>query len=102
MSVNQEVDPLHLFQKVYGAVGGGSIVNPQMAQADNVVASQALQGVHLLLGALDQGLTGQERHTLDFGGWALVAVSGVVSPNTPILVPLGAVKISYAGKAAWP
>ena len=68
MSVNQEVDPLHLFQKVYGAVGGGSIVNPQMAQADNVVASQALQGVHLLLGALDQSLTGQERHTLDFGG----------------------------------
>ena len=35
-------------------------------------------------------------------GWALVAVSGVSRPNTPILVPSGAVKILLSPKAVFP
>ena len=71
MSVDEEINAVDLFQQIHGAVALGLVVNAQVAQADNVLAALRLQGVHLLLGAVEHLLAGQEGHALNLGGMGL-------------------------------
>ena len=90
MAVDEQVDAGDLLQQVDGAVARGLIVDAQMAQADDVVALVGLQGLHLLLGAVEHLLGGQEGHALDLGGVGLGGgLGGVQAEHADLHAVLG-------------
>ena len=60
VAVDKHVDAGDVLQQVDGAVAGRLCVNAQVAQADDVVAASGGELVHLLLGAGEEFVLGQE------------------------------------------
>ena len=71
MAVDEHVDAGDVLQQVDGAVAGGLCVNAQVAQADDVVAAGGGELVHLLLGAGEEFVLGQEGDALQLSGVGL-------------------------------
>ena len=68
VTVQEEVNALHLLQQVAGPVGLGGGIHTQVADADDQVTAMGGEGVHLVLGAGVQLFPGQEGEALDPGG----------------------------------
>ena len=68
VTVQEEVNALHMLQQVAGPVWLGGGIHTQVADADDQVTALGGESVHLVLGAGVQLFPGQEGEALDPGG----------------------------------